>query len=327
MKYQSIPGTELHPSVICLGTVPLGSTVGEEDSFALLDAYVGHGGNFIDTANVYADWLPVGKSSSERMIGKWLKARGCRDKIILATKGAHPELATMHIPRMSRQDIVHDIEQSLGHLQTDYIDLYWLHRDDPARPAAEIIEVLNEQIRAGKIRHIGCSNWTVKRLVEANRYAADKGLHGFVGNQMMWSLAAPNEANIGDKTMLSMHEEDISYHERTRLAAIPFSSQAKGLFSGRYNADNMAANKSVYNHYYNEVNLQRLDRVRKVAEALSRTQTEIALGYLISHDFPVFPIIGSHTLQQLAESCLAGDIRLGRDVVEYLRTGRGWVAG
>lgn len=325
MKTKNIPGTTLYPSVICMGTVPLGSTVSEQDSFELLDTFVEQGGNFLDTANVYADWLKMGKSTSEKTIGKWLKQRqGGRQQIIVATKGAHPNLDTMRIPRMSREELVHDIDQSLGHLQTDYIDLYWLHRDDSSRPVNEIMDVLNEQIRLGKIRYIGCSNWSIERLEEANQYARSRDLQGFAASQMMWSLAVPNIDRFADKTLVAMQDKEVAYHEKTQLTAIPFSSQAKGLFSGRYNEDTMETNKSVYNHYYNDENIKRLDRVRKVAEALSKTQTEIALGFLISHEFPVFPIIGSKNLDHLKESCLAGDVHLDRDVVEYLRSGQGW---
>ena len=188
MKYRLIPNTQLEPSVICFGTVPIGSALNEQDSFRLMDAYLDYGGNFIDTANVYGDWIPGEKSISEKTIGKWMKQTGVRDRVILGTKGAHPKLTSMHIPRLSPEHIIHDIDQSLGHLQTDYIDLYWLHRDDPTHPVEAIMDVLNRQIELGKIRSIGCSNWSVKRIAEAQEYARSNGLAGFVANQMMWSL-------------------------------------------------------------------------------------------------------------------------------------------
>ena len=107
-----------------------------------MDAFVGAGGTFIDTANVYGDWIPETKSSSEKVIGAWLKERGNRDKVIIATKGAHPLLSSMNVPRCSPKEIVHDIDQSLGHLQCEVIDFFWMHRDDPTRPTGEIIETL-----------------------------------------------------------------------------------------------------------------------------------------------------------------------------------------
>ena len=98
----------------------------------------------------------------------------------------------MHIPRISPQDIITDIDESLHCLQTETIDLYWLHRDDPKQPVAAILETLNNQVTKGKIRYFGCSNWRVQRIEEAMQYATDHGIAGFVGNQLMWSFAVPN---------------------------------------------------------------------------------------------------------------------------------------
>lgn len=150
MRYENILGTNLNTSVICLGTASLGSLIEENASFSLLDEFVDLGGNFIDTAHVYANWLPIEKSISEKTVGKWLKQRHIRDKIILGTKGAHPNLSTMHIPRLSREEIVKDLYESLQYLQTDYIDLYWLQRDGVNRLVEDILETLNEQVRSGK---------------------------------------------------------------------------------------------------------------------------------------------------------------------------------
>lgn len=318
MKYRTIPGTDLTPSVICYGSVFFGSRIPEEETFRLLDTYVERGGNFIDTAKVYADWLPGERSASEKTIGRWLRSRGNRESIVLATKGAHPELGRMDEPRMSRESIVHDVDSSLSHLQTDRIDLYYLHRDDPATPAGEIIESLNEVIRAGKVRYIGCSNWTAARIEEANRYASERGLQGFAANQPMWSLADPNEDQMSDKTMVVMHEDGEAFHRRTGMAVVPYTSQAFGFFSGQYRRDNMPDKLKLF---VNEENLRRLERVERTSARLGISQTETALGYLLSQPFPVFPIIGSRTQEQLEESLKAGDVTLDPETVRYLRYG------
>lgn len=317
---RTIPGTALTPSVICMGTAHLGSRLDERMSHRMLDAYAGRGGNFIDTANVYSDWIPGEKSRSEKTIGRWLRQRGNRSSIVLATKGAHPELSTMHVPRIDRASIMHDVEQSLGHLQTDYIDLYWLHRDDPGTPVAGIMETLNELIAAGKIRAIGCSNWTASRIEEANLYAAEHGLQGFAANQPMWSLAVPDEAKIADKTMVPMRAEGEAFHLRTGMAAVPYSSQANGFFGGKYRAgDEWPGKLKVYAH---AENFGRLARVESAAARLGLTQTQVALGYLLSQNYPVFPIIGSSDERQLEESMSAGDVTLDAETVRYLRDGR-----
>jgi len=111
VKYKNIPHTDLHPSVICLGTASFGTSLDTSTAFQLLDIFVEHGGNFIDTAHIYGAWIPDGLGLSEKIIGQWVKERGFKEKIIIATKGAHPLLSAMHIPRLSRQDILADLGQ------------------------------------------------------------------------------------------------------------------------------------------------------------------------------------------------------------------------
>src|SRR5262245_8002891 len=117
MRQLLIPDTDLYPSTLCLGTGDIGSKIDRNSSFRLLDLFVESGGNFLDTAQVYADWLPGERSISEKTLGEWMAARGNRHKIVLATKGAHPRLESMHVPRMTRGEIVHDLDNSLRNLR------------------------------------------------------------------------------------------------------------------------------------------------------------------------------------------------------------------
>ena len=139
--------------------------------FEFLDKYVELGGWCIDTARVYCDWLENGHDSSEGVIGRWLKARNNRDKICIATKGGHPELGHMDESRLSREELTKDLEASLRVLGVDYVDIYFLHRDDPKIPVEEIMPVLNDFYESGKIHFIGVSNWTTQRIEEANKFA------------------------------------------------------------------------------------------------------------------------------------------------------------
>src|SRR5215472_2977892 len=159
MRYRQIPATDVSPSILALGTVPFGTDLDASTTFDILDAFFEHGGTFIDTAHVYGAWVPGGLGLSERLIGQWLKSRNIREHIIVSTKGAHPLLSSMYIPRLSPQEIRSDLEESLRCLQTDTIDLYWLHRDDPNQPVAVMLEMLQELVRKGTIRSFGCSNW------------------------------------------------------------------------------------------------------------------------------------------------------------------------
>jgi aryl-alcohol dehydrogenase-like predicted oxidoreductase len=318
MQLKPVSGTDLQCSTFCLGGAILGSDNNQADSFDLMDAYVDRGGNFVDTAQVYANWLPVEASISEKTIGLWMKARKNRHQLLVSTKGAHPLLESMQQSRMSRQDIVHDIEQSLRHLQVETIDFYILHRDDTDRTVAEILGTLNDQVKAGKIRYFGCSNWTTERIKEAQTYAEAHGIQGFSGNQMMWSLAEADSTKFVDTTLVAMDDAMTQYHLATGFPAFPYSSQAQGLFtkwdSNQYTADDSRISPM----YKSAANRVRFKRAQQLAADLSRSITEIVLGYLTSHSFQTFPIIGCRTISQLEESLKAADLQLTQEQLEFL---------
>ncbi len=319
MRITPIPGTPLKPSALCLGTASFGSTIGRDDAFALMDAFLEGGGNFLDTARIYADWLPVEKSVSEKTIGLWMQVRRNRDRVIVATKGAHLDMATKQ-PRMTRAEIESDLGGSLKSLRTDRIDLYWLHRDDPSKPVEEILAILTDQVRAGKILHFGCSNWSLARIEAAQDYARRRGLPGFVANQPMWSLAKREHRDLADPTMTVMDEAMRAYHRETGLAAIPFSSQAGGWFQKRARAGN-SRDAQPENGYDSPANEARLSRVRQLAAETGLSITQIALGYLTGQPFATIPIVGCKNPAQLRDSLTAGDIRLSADQIRFLETG------
>jgi aryl-alcohol dehydrogenase-like predicted oxidoreductase len=320
MHYTTIPKTNLNPAVICLGTADIGSKIDLATSFRILDAYVEQGGNFLDTAAVYANWLPGERNISEKTLGQWMKTRGTRDKMIVATKGAHPELSTMHIGRMGREDIRHDVVTSLKNLQTDVIDLYWLHRDDRKHPAEAIIDTLNEQVQAGKIRYFGASNWQTARLKTANAYASAHGLQGFVANQPLWNIGVIDYAAIGDPTLAMMDEEMWRYHQETGLAAIPYSSQANGLFNKMAQGQSAKIKPNTLRVYHSSQNQQRFQRIQQLAQETSLSATQIILGYLISQPFTTVPIVGCQNLEQLQDSLTAGEVHLSPEQVKFLES-------
>jgi aryl-alcohol dehydrogenase-like predicted oxidoreductase len=319
MNYTQIPATDLRPSTICLGTADMGSKIERNDAFAMLDAFVEQGGNFLDTASVYANWLPIERHSSEKTLGRWLKARNNRHRIIVGTKGAHPDLATMHIPRMSDAEILDDLNNSLKNLQTDYIDLYWLHRDDVRRPVGEIIETLNRQVAAGKIRYFGCSNWRVERIAAAQAYAAQHSLASFVANQMLWNLAVPDFEMISDKTIVMMDETLWHYHRETGLTAIPFSSQANGLFNKWANSQQVRPGPQRI--YHSPENQLRFQRIQTLSTQTALSTSQVVLGYLLSQPFTTIPIVGCQTMAQLQDSLSANDIQLTAEQLAYLEQG------
>ena len=336
MRYVTILHTSLKPSVICLGTADMGGKMSRETAFAVLDAYVDAGGTFLDTAKVYSDWIPGERSRSEKLLGEWLRARRNRGQIILATKGAHPDLMHMDTPRLAASDIVSDIEASLRHLQTEAIDLYWLHRDDPARPVEEIMDALNAQVQAGHIRYFACSNWRTARIQSAQTYAQASGQMGFVANQMLWNVAVVDPLGQPDKTLATMDDAMHALHVETQLAAVPYSSQANGLFSKLQKplATRLQRNPKrlllqVARHVRNVVyarralyprgpNLRQLSVLQSVAQARGLSVSQVVLGYLLSQPFPVFPIVGCQNLNQLEDSLRAVDAPLSEDEIALL---------
>jgi aryl-alcohol dehydrogenase-like predicted oxidoreductase len=321
MKYVNIPNTELRVSQICLGSAEFGANLAQPNAFGLMDAFIAEGGNFLDTAHVYSDWIPNTKSTSEKWIGQWLKKSGMREDVFIATKGAHPKLTSMNVSRLSKEDIQLDVMESLEYLQIDTIDLYWLHRDDTKIPVGEIIEALSEQVWLGNIRYFGCSNWTFRRIQEAMAYAAEHNVQGFVANQPLWSLAEADMKQIPDQTLVGMGKEGLAFHKRTHMAAIPYTSQAKGFFSKveRSGADGLSeGDRKVY---FNDLNKKRLLRVQELAKKYAVTVNDIALSYLFSQPFTAIPVVGCKTVEQLKSSLKALDVTLTSEELAYLEVG------
>ncbi len=322
MEYLTIPTTAIAPSRICLGAGGFGSSVPKDDAWALLDAFAALGGNFVDSAHVYAAWIPGGGGVSERTVGSWLTDRGMRDGFIVGTKGGHPDLKTMHISRLSPVDITQDLTESLERLGTDYIDIYWLHRDDPSIPVGEILGVLNEHLAAGRIRALGASNWTSERLREAAAYAKSHDLVGFCASQIGWSLARANAAAAGYAGMLYMDEATQRYHEESSLPVVAYSSQAGGFFSGKYSRPSATREgeqrQGIARLYFTDANFTRLKRATELATRHNCTPNQIAVAFLLSHSYPVYAIVGAHTLEQVKDSCGAAELRLTMEEMAYL---------
>ena len=331
MILRDIPGTDLRVSSICLGTALFGANSAETASrelidtptaYALLDAFVERGGNFIDTARSYNDWIPGERGRSEALIGRWFADRRNRQRTILATKGGQVDGDGR--PRLTARELGHDIDASLRQLHVESIDLYYLHRDDAATPVESIIDALNTHVRVGKIRYLGCSNWTAARIRAANDYAAASGQAGFVANQPMWSAAVIDPAALPDQTMAVMDAGMRSLHIETGLACVPYSSQAGGLFSKL--ASSLWSMRFRFGRgpvgYPVEPNRRRYRALCDVARSHALTVSQVGLSYLLSQPFVTVPIVGCRSLDQLHSTMTAVDVRLdeaARDVIDAAR--------
>ncbi len=309
--------TELEVTPLCLGTVNYGTDLPEKESIHQLEGYTGMGGNFVDTAHLYGDWQPGWGPLSEIAIGKWLKGFP-RDKVIIATKGAHPDMRTMHIPRCSDAEIESDLNGSLEALGTDYVDLYFLHRDDPGRPAGEIVELLEKQVKAGKIRHYGCSNWRLERIREANEYAKAHGYQGFVCNQLMWSLADIRFDGLADKTLVPMDAETYEYMGAEGMNAMAYMSIAKGYFSKR--AAGVEMPEKVTAVYDGKSSDEILSLLQEACADGKCTVMDYALRYVMEgHPFPSTPIASFNSDEQLYAGMHSLEAPVDPDVMAQLR--------
>ncbi len=299
MRYGEIPGVG-RCSRLVLGTMAF-SPEHMDQAASLLDGFLALGGNTLDTAHNYGgEW--VGRS--EKAVGRWLAERGVRDRVIIVDKGAHPD---QHGPRVNPQAIASDLGESLERLGTDHIDLYLLHRDDPAVPVGVIMEALDGHVRAGRVRALGASNWTEQRIDEANAYAAAHGLHPFVASSTNLSLARAAEPRWPG--CISLDAAGRAWHERRQFPLLSWSSQASGFFSGRFQPGAFpdAGLARVYDH---PDNWERLRRARELAAAKGVDATKIAVAYVLHQPFPAFALIGPLTEEELRDSADVDGISL-----------------
>ncbi|MGI2293668.1 aldo/keto reductase [Paenibacillus sp. GXUN7292] len=305
MDYITIPGIAKPVSRLMKGTDYF-YPASYEKAAANMDAFLAIGGNSLDTAHIYCG------GQSEGVIGKYMKERGNRDKLVILTKGAHHDQTG---PRVNKEAIDADIADSIKRLQTDYIDMYALHRDDPAKPVAEIIDALNAHIKAGTVGAIGVSNWTWQRIKEANEYAADRGLTGFTFSSPNLSLAKANEPFWAG--CVSADEETCAWHEREQLPLLSWSSQARGFFTGRFSPEDRT-NADLVRVFYSDDNWERLRRATLLAEQKGASAIQIALAYVLNQPFPTCALIGAQSEAEL-HSCHEGaSIKLTKEEMEWL---------
>lgn len=277
-----------------------------EKAAANLDAYFASGGNSIDSAHIYCG------GQSEEVIGRYMKERGNRDEWVILTKGAHHD---QNGPRVTAKHIREDITTSFERLQTDFIDLYALHRDDPNIPVGEIVEALNEYVKAGTVGAIGVSNWTWQRIQAANEYADANGLAGFSFSSPNLSLAKPNEPFWSG--CVSADEETCTWHEAQQLPLLSWSSQARGFFTGRFSPE-IRDNADLVRVFYNDDNWERLERAKQLGASKGATAIQIALAYVINQPFPTCALIGAQSEEEL-RSCEEGAlIHLTPDEMNWL---------
>jgi aryl-alcohol dehydrogenase-like predicted oxidoreductase len=310
MEKRRLGQSSLEVPPITFGCNVFGWTVDETTSFALLDAWLEAGFNFLDTADVYARWVkPNTGGQSETIIGKWLKARGNRDKIVLATKlGIEMAPGKKGLSRTYMQTAVED---SLRRLQTDYIDLYQSHRDDPDTPIEETLSSYADLIKQGKVREIGASNFSADRLAESLNISKQKGLPRYQSLQPQYSLVE----RAGFEGAL----EELCLAEK--VGVIGYYSLASGFLTGKYRSkrDTEGRARGIgAGKYLDDYGLGVLKALDEVAARYEAKPGQIAIAWLIARPSVTAPIVSATTLEQVAELAEAAEIELDAESIANL---------
>jgi len=267
----------------------MGGAATKAESIGVLDAYAAHGGNFIDSADMYSEWVPGNSGhDSEAIIGEWMKSKGNRDQMVIATKVS--KLSTR--PGLSAANIKAAVDESLAALQTDYIDIYYAHSDDETVPLTETLQAFTDLINAGKVRYIAASNYTGARLQEALDLSAANGLAKYTGLQNLYNLLDRNE-----------YESDVAaVVEKNGLWGAPFYGLAKGFLSGKYapgvKIEGSARDTTVYQ---NDRGWAVIDALRDIAKSHGASVSAVSLAWLRAQTGVTTPIASARNAAQLEE--------------------------
>lgn len=312
VRLRKLGTTGLQVSALCLGTMQFGWTADERAAFAIMDAFVEGGGNFLDTADLYSRWSPGNPGGvSEEIIGRWMKARGNRGRLVVATKVRGQMWEGPDGEGLSRSHIQRAIEDSLRRLQVETIDLYQCHWPDETTPIEETLAVFAQLIASGKVRYVGASNYTAAQLEEALRVADEKRLPRFVSLQPHYNLVHRPEFE-GALAVLS---------QREGLAVIPYSPLAGGFLSGKYRKgqplpESQRAERA--KRYMTEQGLGVIAALDAVAKAHHTSVPAVALAWLLAKPGITAPIIGASAPEQVADLLPAPELRLQADELAAL---------
>jgi aryl-alcohol dehydrogenase-like predicted oxidoreductase len=315
VEYVTLGRSGLHVSRACLGAMMFGHSSSapcdEEQSRRIIDAFVDDGGNFIDTANRYTG------GESEEVVGRAISAR--RDDVVLATKGFMPIGDGPNDRGLGRKYLVRALDESLRRLGTDYIDVYQCHAPDPDTPIAETMATLHGFVQAGKVRYIGCSNWTGSQIVEAQWAAADNGGTPFVSLQPPYSLTARR-----------IEDDVLPTCQRHGLGTMIYSPLGGGVLTGKYKRgeapppDSRAARGAMWGRMLDDQNLETADEVAKVAAELGSTPTAVAIAWVLARRGVTTVIIGPRTFDQYRQNMEGFDLTLDPSVVKRLSDASRW---
>lgn len=316
MEKRKLGHSGLEVSPLCFGGNVLGWTIDEATSFEILDTFVGAGGNFIDTADVYSRWVPGNQGGeSETILGRWLSKRGNRDSVVIATKVGND--MGPNGKGLSRQHILQAVEDSLQRLQTDYIDLYQSHTDDESTPLEETLETYAELLRQGKVRAIGASNYNAARLAQALQISQQHGYPRYESLQPLY--------NLYDRADYEIELEPLCRTQK--IGVISYFSLASGFLSGKYRSEKDLSNSSRAGYvkkYLNDRGFRILEALDEVALTFNTAPTQISLAWLIARPTITAPIVSATKVEQLNEIIKAIELKLDPASIEILDRASAW---
>ena len=316
MEKRKLGNTNLHVYPVTFGGNVFGWTIDEKQSFEILDAFTGAEFNFIDTADVYSRWAPGNEGGeSEKIIGKWMKERGNRENLIIATK-VGSDMGNGN-KGLSKKYILKAAEDSLRRLQTDYIDLYQTHFDDAETPIEETLEAYAQLIKEGKVRHIGASNLTAERLKDSLEIASKNGLPVYETFQPHY--------NLYEREIFEDGLEPICLGNN--LGVLNYYSLASGFLTGKYRSEgdlNKSKRGGGVAKYLNPRGFKILDALDKVASELNSTPATVALAWLIHRPSVTAPIVSATSLKQLDSIIKAPDLAITADQLHFLTSESAW---
>ena len=310
MRTISLGKSNLEVSALCMGSDLIGSKIDQKQSFRLLDCFFEKGGNFVDTANFYASWLPGCQGGeSETTIGNWMKERGNRDRMVISSKLGfdYPDSAG----GLSAAEIEHECEKSLRRLGTDRIDLYQAHRDDRSTALGETMEAFGRLIQAGKVRTIGASNLTLWRIAEANAISALNGWPTYSAIEQRYTYLRPRYgADFGPQVFLTPEAKD--YAQTTNISLIGYSVLLQGAYT--------RADRALPAQFAGPDSDIRLGTLLKVANEKGCSPNQVIIAWMRQSTPAVLPIIAGSRSEQLEENIAALEITLSAEQMQSLDT-------
>lgn len=284
-----------------LGTSAAGLKWAGKEAAKLFDLFLENGGNLIDTARVYSDWIPGVIGRSEKTIGDWLKTSGKRNQVLLMTKGGHASMLKMppdmHKVRLSKEEMSEDLDLSLSALGTDCIDIYLYHRDDEQRPVEELVETMQDFVRQGKIRYYGCSNWKLSRIMEAERYCRRQGYRGFVINEVLFNIGTAHMDPPMDDTLVWADQAVRDWHkENPQTLAAAYFGNCGGFFQQYLEGGEAAVRDKAY---LTDGNRSVAQRISQLTQKYGITVLQVVLGFFTQLEFPCLPLFGPRNAENL----------------------------